>query len=111
VNSSASQRAISSDASGLFSFGLNSQTSVSRMILTESTSSPSFLRLPIRPRRESEATEAGYSFAKLRSPKIAARRSSRRVDEVKRLDRVLIVSDTDCFAGVVVMENIALKRA
>jgi hypothetical protein len=109
VNSSASQRAISSEASGLFSFGLKSQTNVSRIILTESTSSPSFLKLPIKARRESDATEAGYSFAKLRSPNIAARRSSRSVEEVRRLESVFIVSDTDCFAGVAAIANIALS--
>lgn len=109
VNSSASQSAISSEASGLFSFGLKSHTSVSRVIFTESTSSPSFLKLPMSARKESDATDAGYSFAKLRNPSIAARRSSRRVDDVKRLERVFMVSKTDCFAGVVAIANIALS--
>jgi hypothetical protein len=53
----------------------------------------------MRPRRAPDATEAGYSLAKLRSPRMAARRSSRRVALARRLLRVLMVSVAVCLGG------------
>lgn len=45
-------------------------------------------------------------MAKLRRPSMAARRSSRRVAELRRPLRTVIVSLTDCLAGaVVIVEN------
>jgi hypothetical protein len=99
VNSSASQRAISSDASGLSSLGLKSMSSVSRTTLIVSTSSASLVKHAMRPRRAPDATEAGYSLAKLRRPRIAARRSSTREALAKRLLSVSIVPVAVCLAG------------
>jgi hypothetical protein len=117
VNSSANHRAISSEASGyalsavvqgcklgcwlltLCSLGLKSMSSVSRTTLIVSTSSASLVRHAMSPRRAPDATEAGYSLAKLRRPRMAARRSSRRVALASRPDRVLIVSVAVCLAG------------
>ena len=99
VNSSASHMAISSDASGLPSLGWKSASSVSSTTLSVSTSSASLVRDDISPRRAPEATEAGYSLAKLRRPRIAARRSSRSVALDKRLLSVLIVSVAVCLGG------------
>jgi hypothetical protein len=114
-NWSASQKDISSDASGytnsqqrpnrlhaqhtLFLSGWNSINSVSRTTLSVSTSSPSLVRAAMSPRRAPDATEAGYSLAKLRRPSMAARRSSRRVALASRLLRVLIVSVAVCLGG------------
>lgn len=90
---------MSSEASGLFSSGLKSMSSVSSTTFMVSKSSASFVRAAIRPRSEPEATEAGYSLAKLRRPRMAARRSSRRVALWRRLQRVLMVSVAVCLAG------------
>jgi hypothetical protein len=74
-------------------------SSVSNTTLIVSTSSASLVRQAMSPRRAPEATEAGYSLAKLRSPKMAARRSSRRGALARRLLSVLIVSVAVCLAG------------
>jgi hypothetical protein len=73
--------------------------SVSRTTLIVSTSSKSLAKQPIRPRREPDATEAGYSLAKLRKPRMAARRSSSNVALLRRLLRVEMVSVAVCLAG------------
>jgi len=72
---------------------------VSRTTLPVSTSSTSLFKVDIRARRDLEATEAGYCFAKLRRPSMAARRSSNRVALKRRLLKVLMVSVAFCFAG------------
>ena len=84
----------------LFSSGLKSMSNVSSTTLTVSTSSASLAKLPISPRRDPDATEAGNCFAKLLSPSIAARRSSSKVALRRRLLSVLIVSVAVCLAGV-----------
>ena len=116
VNSSASQRAMSSDASGLEwsacprhldrqviltldSSGLKSIKRVSSIILVVSTSSASLLRQLIRLLRPPDATEAGYTLAKLRSPRIAALRSSRSVALCSRPLKVTMVDVAFCLAG------------
>jgi hypothetical protein len=83
----------------LCSSGWNSIRSVSKTTLSVSTSSPSLVKAAMSPRRAPEATEAGYSLAKLRRPRMAARRSSRRVALANRLLRVLIVSVAVCLGG------------
>ena len=100
---------MSSLASGLFRSGLNNMRSVSSTSLTVSTSPPSPPSLPIpRPsvrrhamrwRNEPLATEAGYSLAKDRRPRIEARRSSSKVAEARREDKVEMVSPAVCFRG------------
>ncbi|PSN73360.1 hypothetical protein BS50DRAFT_185593 [Corynespora cassiicola Philippines] len=74
-------------------------SSVSKTPLIVSTSSASFVRHAIKPRRAPEATDAGYSLAKLRRPRMAARRSSNKVALARRLLRVLMVSVAVCLAG------------
>lgn len=75
-----------------------------------STSSTSLLRQLIRFLKAPEATDAGYSFAKLLKPNMAARRSSRSVALCKRPLRVLMVLVAFCFAGACDsrMRNIAI---
>lgn len=51
-------------------------------------------------RSEPDATEAGYCFAKLRRPKIAARRSSRSVADCRRPARVSMVAVAVWSGGV-----------
>ena len=116
VNSSASHNAMSSEASDyslvsecctlqlhveltLNSSELKSINNVSNITLAVSTSSPSLLRLLIRFLNAPEATEAGYNFAKLLKPKMAALRSSTSVALCSRALRVFIVSVAFCFAG------------
>ena len=111
-NSSAMKKAISSPASGLPESGLNSISSVSNTSRMVSTSPlPSsllrpvpFLLLPLlsptpsrfsvamSSRKDPLATEAGYCLAKLRRPRIAARRSSSNVADCKRPHRVSMVA-------------------
>jgi hypothetical protein len=74
-------------------------SSVSSTTLIVSTSSASLVRQAMSPRRAPEATEAGYSLAKLRSPKMAARRSSSSVALARRLLSVVIVSVAVCLTG------------
>ena len=121
-NSSAMKKAISSPASGLLESGLKSIRNVSRISRIVSTSpvppsppsrrsrpassllgfspSPSRRRVAINSRKEPDATEAGYCFAKLRRPSIAARRSSRSVAECNRPHSVSIVDVAVCRGGV-----------
>ena len=79
--------------------GLKSIKRVSSITLAVSTSSASLLRLLMRLRRAPDATDAGYNFAKLLNPKIAALRSSNSVALCRRVLRTLIVSSAFCFAG------------
>ena len=53
----------------------------------------------MRVRSEPDATEAGYTLAKLRRPRIATLRSSNSVALCKRPLRVAIVSSAVCLAG------------
>ena len=117
MNSSASHRAISSDASGyiitvsncllhetfslltLDSLGLKSIKSVSSTTFVVSTSSPSLLKLLMRFLKAPDATDAGYSFAKLLKPNIDALLSSSSVALCNRPLKVDIVSSAFCFAG------------
>ena len=92
----------------LRSLGLKSIISVSNTTLIVSTSSASLVREAISPRRAPEATEAGYSLAKLRRPSMAARRSSRRVALARRLLRVLMVSVAVCLAGACIRSIVGL---
>lgn len=110
--------AISSPASGLPWSGLNSISSVSstsRMVSTSPVPSDSpFPPLPLpdvspRPslrnvatssRKEPDATEAGYCFAKLLSPSMAARRSSSNVADCSRPQSVSMVAVAVCKGGV-----------
>ena len=64
-----------------------------------STSSISLFKQLIRLRNPPEATEAGHCFAKLLSPKIAARLSSRSVALCNLPHNVVIVAVAFCFAG------------
>jgi hypothetical protein len=86
VNSSASHMAISSDASGLLSFGWKSARSVSSTTLSVSTSSASLVSDAISPRSAPEATDAGYSLAKLRRPRMgrACQATAEGADRVRR---------------------------
>lgn len=83
----------------LRSSGLKSASSVSSTSLMVSTSSASLVKHDIRPRRAPDATDAGYSLAKLLNPWMAARRSSRRVALARRPLSVLIASAAFCLAG------------
>lgn len=67
--------------------------------MSVSTSSRSFRRLLINGRRAPDATDAGYIFAKLLSPCIAALRSSSSVALCNLPIKVLIVSVAVCLAG------------
>lgn len=83
----------------LDSSGLKSINSVSSMTFVVSTSSTSLLRQLIRFLRAPDATEAGYTFAKLLNPNIAALRSSSNVALCRRPLSVEIVLVAFCFAG------------
>lgn len=95
----------------LASCGLNNIKNVSSTTLIVSTSPTSLFKLLMSPLRAPEATEAGYVFAKLLSPRIAARRSSSSVALCRRLLRVLMVSVAVCLAGACDsrMRNIVLQ--
>jgi hypothetical protein len=54
------------------------------------------------------ATEAGYCFAKLRRPRIAARRSSRSVADCRRPQRVSIVAVAVWRGGVLSIVDVIL---
>ena len=64
-----------------------------------STSSESFDRVLISPRRPPDATVSLYSRAKLLRPIIAARRSSRSVLVDRRRHSVWMVDVASCFGG------------
>ncbi|KAL2799827.1 hypothetical protein BJX66DRAFT_229812 [Aspergillus keveii] len=83
----------------LLSSGENSPNKVSRTTLRVSTSSRSLRRLLIKGRKAPDATDAGYIFAKLLNPCMAARRSSSNVALCSLLLSVLIVSVAVCLAG------------
>lgn len=83
----------------LASSGLKSINKVSSVTFVESTSSISLFRPPMRLRRDPDATDAGYSLAKLRRPRMAALRSSRSVALCKRPLNVAMVSAAVCLAG------------
>lgn len=85
-------------------------SSVSSTTLSVSTSSPSLVRDVMSPRNAPDATEAGYSFAKLRRPRMAARRSSRRVALVRRPLSVLIVSVAVCLGGALASSTRIILR-
>lgn len=59
-------------------------------------------------RSEPEATDAGYCFAKLRKPRIAARRSSRSVADCRRPQRVSMVAVAVWSGGVLSIDVISL---
>lgn len=125
-NSSAKKRAISSPASGELLSGLNSMRSVSmtrRIVSTSPTAprpaappppppspwsppsscsspSPSRFKVDMSSRKDPLATDAGYCFAKLRSPRMAARRSSRSVADCSRPHNVSMVAVAVCRGGV-----------
>ena len=125
-NSSAMKNAISSPASGLPESGLKSMSRVSktrRMVSTSPVPSsvlrpassllplfspkPSRRRVAMSSRKEPDATEAGYCFAKLRRPNIAARRSSKSVADCRRPHRVSIVAVAVCNGGVLSIVGVA----
>lgn len=95
----------------LVSSGLNSIRSVSNMTLVVSTSSTSVFKQLIKFFKAPEATDAGYNFAKLLNPSIAALLSSKSVALCKRPLRVLMVVVAFCFAGAwdSSMRNMALR--
>lgn len=90
----------------LDSSGLKSINKVSSMILAVSTSSTSLLRELMRFLRAPDATDAGYSFAKLLSPSIAALRSSNKVALCRRPLSVEMVFSAFCFAGACDSSNL-----
>lgn len=83
----------------LFSSGENNINNVSKTTLIVSTSSASFRMLEIKSRSEPDATLAGYVFAKLLNPRIAALRSSNNVALWSLPESVVIASVAVCLAG------------
>lgn len=66
--------------------------SPSLSLLFSDSPRPSRRRTVMSSRSDPLATDAGYCFAKLRRPSMAARRSSSRVADCKRPQRVSIVA-------------------